>query len=103
MVDGLELEGAGDALRVALLDVEGGGEPEVGLDVGAPAIEVVPLAVVGFGAGEVAVEADYVAVAGLDPDAAKKRPVARLPPTGVTSKTAVGVLPRKSLRTKPKA
>ena len=44
VVDGLELEGAGDALGVALFDVEGGGQPEVGLDVGAPAVEVVVLA-----------------------------------------------------------
>ena len=44
VVDGLELESAGDALGIALFDVEGGGEPEVGLDVGAPAIEVVELA-----------------------------------------------------------
>ena len=53
VVDGLELEGAGDALGIALFDVEGGGEPEVGLDVGAPAIEVVELLVVFFGPGEV--------------------------------------------------
>ena len=72
VVDGLELQGAGDALGVALLNVERGGEPEVGLDVGAPAVEVVALAVVGSGAGEVAVEADDVAVAGLDPDAAEE-------------------------------
>ena len=48
VVDGLELEGAGDALGVALLNIEGGGEPEIGLDVGAPAIEVVELLVSPF-------------------------------------------------------
>ncbi len=72
MVDGLELEGAGDALGIALLNVEGGGKPEVGLDVGAPAVEVVELLVILLLSGEVAVEADDVAVAGLDPDAAEE-------------------------------
>src|ERR1700682_268906 len=79
MVDGLELERAGDAVRVALFDVEGGGEPQVGLDVGAPAIKVIELAVVLFGAGEVSVEADYVAIAGLDPDASEEASESALP------------------------
>ncbi len=72
VVDGLELEGAGDALGIALLNVEGGGQPEVGLDVGAPAVEVVELLVILLLSGEVAVEADDVAAAGLDPDAAEE-------------------------------
>jgi len=36
MVDRLEFEGAGLALRIAFFDVEAGRQPQVGLDVGAP-------------------------------------------------------------------
>ena len=72
MVDGLELEGAGDALGIALFNIEGGREPEIRLNVGAPAIEVIELLLIFLRAGEVAVEADYVAVAGLDPDTAEE-------------------------------
>ena len=72
MVDGLELERAADALRIALFHVEGGGEPEVVLDVGPPAIEVIVLVVVLVGAFDEAVEADDVAVVGFDPDAAEE-------------------------------
>src|SRR5216684_2158392 len=72
MIDRFELEGAGNALWVALFDVERGREPEVRLNVGAPAVEVVELFLVFLGAGEVAVEADDVAVAGLDPDTAEE-------------------------------
>src|SRR5258705_8140176 len=69
MVNRFELEGARDALRVTLFNVERGREPEIGLNVGAPAVEVVELLLVFLGTGEVAVETDDVAVAGLDPDA----------------------------------
>src|SRR5260370_35396718 len=72
MVDRLEFEGAGYALGIALLDVEGGGEPEIRLDIGTPAVEVVVLGHFFLGTGKVAVEADDVAVAGLDPDAAEE-------------------------------
>src|ERR1700721_3635335 len=64
-----EIEGAGDAPWVALFHVERGWEPEVRLNVGAPAVQTVEPAVILFRASEVAVEADYVSVAGLDPDA----------------------------------
>ncbi len=53
VVNRLELEGAGGAVGVALFDIEGGGEPDVGLDVGAPAVEVIVLALIFFAAGEV--------------------------------------------------
>src|SRR5208283_4056042 len=69
VVNGFEFEGAAGALWVALLDIEGGGEPEVGLDVGAPTVEVVELLHGEDGAGEVAVESDDVTALGLDPDA----------------------------------
>ena len=72
MVDGFELECARDALGVALFDVERGRQPEIGLNVRTPAVEVIELLLVFLRAGEVAVEADDVAVAGLDPDAAEE-------------------------------
>src|SRR5580692_8018703 len=72
MINGFELEGAGDALRVTLFNVERGRQPEVRLNVGAPAVEVIELLLVVLGAGEVAVEADDVAAASLDPDAAEE-------------------------------
>jgi len=72
VIDRLELEGASDALGIALFNIEGGGEPEVRLDIGAPAVEVVVLAVIFLAACEVSVETDDVAVAGLDPDAAEE-------------------------------
>jgi hypothetical protein len=62
------------ALGVALFDVEGGGQPQVRLHVGAPAIEVVELLHGLDGAGEVAVEADHVAVAVSTQMRPKKRP-----------------------------
>src|ERR1700723_3450308 len=43
MINGFELEGAGDALRVTLFNVERGRQPEVRLNVGAPAVEVIEL------------------------------------------------------------
>ncbi len=80
VIDRLELQGAGDALGIALFHVEGGRQPEVGLHVRAPAVEVVELLRESFSvAGEVAVEADDVAVAGLDPDAAEEAAVVRFP------------------------
>ena len=83
------------------------GKPEVRLDVGAPAIEVVVLLVILLGAGDVAVEADNVAIVGLYPDAADELAgefivagdESSVSAMGVTSKTAVGTEPRNSLRT----
>src|SRR5882757_9010351 len=72
MVNRFELEGARDALRVTLFNVERGGEPEIGLNVGAPAVEVIELLLVFLSPGEVAIEADDVAVAGLNPDTAEE-------------------------------
>ena len=67
VIDGLECEGSGDALGVAFLNIERGRKPEIGLDVRAPAIEVIELFDVFFTAREVTVEADDVAVAGFRP------------------------------------
>ena len=72
MIDRFELQRARDTLRIALFHVEGCWKPKVGLDVRAPAIEVVILAGVFFRSGEVAVEADDIATASLNPDAAEE-------------------------------
>ncbi len=72
MIDGLELEGAGDALRIALFNIEGGGQPHIRLHIGAPAIEVIELLVILLATGEIPVEADYVAVASLNPDTSEE-------------------------------
>ena len=72
IVDGFKFEGVVGAFGIALLDIEGGGEPEVGLHVGAPTVEVVELLHAEDGAGEVTIKADDVSAIGLDPDAPKE-------------------------------
>src|SRR6185437_8819702 len=72
MADSFEFQRVRDALGVTLLDVERGGKPEARLNIGAPAVEVIVLAVSLVAAREITIKPDHVALSGFNPDAAKK-------------------------------